>query len=328
MNLYVSRDGQTFGPYTVDQAKEFLHSGQLLASDFALYEGESEWKSLGVLLGQNERVTTTSIEEFETPTASVKAVKKQVSGSKKRQKVRVNRAQSSVVIKEKGLFSKLFSIAVVFCVTCILVIGIIAGLYFAMPTKVAPILAKFGLDFEKPSNDENLSVVSNVTQEPISPIEKTLSDEELHRLRSSNIILLWDEKGKGFRILSPADKDQGLNDDDLEALIPISNEILTLDLTHAEISDKGISIISKFTNLQRLYLEGNKAITSRGLTNLKDLKNVNYLNLVRVDLDDSLVDVLIAMENLREIYLFESGLSEDSISRLTNERPKVFVNRG
>ena len=261
MNLYVSRDGQTFGPYTVDQAKEFLHSGQLLASDFALYEGESEWKSLGVLLGQNERVTTTSIAEFETPTATVQGVKKQVSGSKKRQKVRVNRAQSSVVIKEKGLFSKLFSIAVVFCVTCILVIGIIAGLYFAMPTKVAPILAKFGLDFEKPSNDENLSVVSNVTQEPTSPIEKTLSDEELHRLRSSNIILLWDEKGKGFRILSPADKDQGLNDDDLEALIPISNEILTLDLTHAEISDKGISIISKFTNLQRLYLEGNKAIT-------------------------------------------------------------------
>ena len=328
MNLYVSRDGQTFGPYTVDQAKEFLHSGQLLATDFALYEGESEWKNLGVLLGQNERLTTTNIAEIQTPTATVQGVKKQVSGSKKRQKVRVNRAQSSVVIKEKGLFSKLFSIAVVFCVTCILVIGIIAGLYFAMPTKVAPILAKFGLDFEKPSSDENLSVVSNVTQEPTSPLEKTLSDEELHRLRSSNIILLWDEKGKGFRILSPADKDQGLNDDDLEALIPISNEILTLDLTHAEISDKGISIISKFTNLQRLYLEGNKAITSRGLSNLKDLKNVNYLNLVRVNLDDSLVDVLIAMENLREIYLFESGLSEDSISRLTNERPKVFVNRG
>ena len=328
MNLYVSRDGQTFGPYTVDQAKEFLHSGQLLATDFALYEGESEWKNLGILLGQNERVTTTNTAEIQTPTATVQGVKKQVSGSKKRQKVRVNRAQSSVVIKEKGIFSKLFSIAAVFCVTCILVIGIIAGLYFAMPTKVAPILAKFGLDFEKPSNDENLSVVSNVIQEPISPLEKTLSDEELHRLRSSNIILLWDEKGKGFRILSPADKDQGLNDDDLEALIPISNEILTLDLTHAEISDKGISIISKFTNLQRLYLEGNKAITSRGLSNLKDLKNVNYLNLVRVNLDDSLVDVLIAMENLREIYLFESGLSEDSISRLTNERPKVFVNRG
>ena len=328
MNLYVSRDGQTFGPYTVDQAKEFLHSGQLLATDFALYEGESEWTNLGVLLGQNERLTTANIAEIQTQTATVQGVKKQVSGSKKRQKVRVNRAQSSVVIKEKGLFSKLFSIAVVFCVTCILVIGIIAGLYFAMPTKVAPILAKFGLDFERPSNDENLSVVSNVIQEPISPLEKTLSDEELHRLRSSNIILLWDEKGKGFRILSPADKDQGLNDDDLEALIPISDEILTLDLTHAEISDKGISIISKFTNLQRLYLEGNKAITSRGLSNLKDLKNVNYLNLVRVNLDDSLVDVLIAMENLREIYLFESGLSEDSISRLTNERPKVFVNRG
>ena len=40
MNIYVSRDGQTFGPYTPDQAREFLQAGQLLATDFALYEGE------------------------------------------------------------------------------------------------------------------------------------------------------------------------------------------------------------------------------------------------------------------------------------------------
>ena len=51
MNIYVSRDGQTFGPYTRDQANQFIGTGQLLATDFALYEGESEWKSLGVLLG-------------------------------------------------------------------------------------------------------------------------------------------------------------------------------------------------------------------------------------------------------------------------------------
>ena len=42
MNVFVSRDGQTFGPYTVEQATEFLQVGQLLATDFALYEGESE----------------------------------------------------------------------------------------------------------------------------------------------------------------------------------------------------------------------------------------------------------------------------------------------
>ena len=55
MNIFVSRDGQTFGPYTVEQATEILQVGQLLATDFALYEGESEWKTLGNLLGATEQ---------------------------------------------------------------------------------------------------------------------------------------------------------------------------------------------------------------------------------------------------------------------------------
>ena len=55
MNVYVSRDGETFGPYTDEQARQFLQSGQLLGSDYALYEGESEWKTLGDLLGVNQQ---------------------------------------------------------------------------------------------------------------------------------------------------------------------------------------------------------------------------------------------------------------------------------
>ena len=45
MNLYVSRNGQTFGPYSADQAKSFLESKQLLETDFALVEGTTEWKT-------------------------------------------------------------------------------------------------------------------------------------------------------------------------------------------------------------------------------------------------------------------------------------------
>ena len=44
--LYVSRDGQTFGPYNFDQASQFLQAGQLLASDYAMLEGQSEWRFL------------------------------------------------------------------------------------------------------------------------------------------------------------------------------------------------------------------------------------------------------------------------------------------
>ena len=51
MNLYLSREGQTFGPYTVDQAREYLAAGQFFPNDHALFEGQTEWKSLGELIG-------------------------------------------------------------------------------------------------------------------------------------------------------------------------------------------------------------------------------------------------------------------------------------
>ena len=50
MNLYVSRSGQTFGPYTIEQANSFLNSNQLLPSDYALIEGTTEWKLLPDIL--------------------------------------------------------------------------------------------------------------------------------------------------------------------------------------------------------------------------------------------------------------------------------------
>jgi Leucine-rich repeat (LRR) protein len=103
---------------------------------------------------------------------------------------------------------------------------------------------------------------------------------------------------------------------------------LSLDLTYAEITDSGITVLSKFENLQRLYLEGNKEVTVQGLAQLKNLTNLTYLNLVRIELNEELVDLLISMENLREIYLYETGLNKAAISRLTDARPKVFVNGG
>ena len=54
MNLYLTRDGQTFGPYTVEQAREYLIGGQFLEQDFALFEGQTEWQSLGQLLASAE----------------------------------------------------------------------------------------------------------------------------------------------------------------------------------------------------------------------------------------------------------------------------------
>ena len=50
MKIIISRGEQTFGPYTSDQAKGFLESGELLSSDLATREGAEEWSPLESLL--------------------------------------------------------------------------------------------------------------------------------------------------------------------------------------------------------------------------------------------------------------------------------------
>ena len=48
--LYVARNGETYGPYSLDQAKEYFATGQLLETDSALLEGKAEWEKLPSLL--------------------------------------------------------------------------------------------------------------------------------------------------------------------------------------------------------------------------------------------------------------------------------------
>jgi hypothetical protein len=51
MNITVTRNGQQFGPYTLEQTNAYLVSGQLSHADLALQEGASQWTPLSTILG-------------------------------------------------------------------------------------------------------------------------------------------------------------------------------------------------------------------------------------------------------------------------------------
>jgi hypothetical protein len=51
MNIYVARDGQTYGPYTSDHAHQMIGLGQLQINDLACPEGAADWHPLGQVLG-------------------------------------------------------------------------------------------------------------------------------------------------------------------------------------------------------------------------------------------------------------------------------------
>ncbi len=51
MNITITRDGQQYGPYTVDEVRGYLATGQLSYSDLAFREGGTQWLPLSTVLG-------------------------------------------------------------------------------------------------------------------------------------------------------------------------------------------------------------------------------------------------------------------------------------
>lgn len=51
MNITIARGDQQYGPYTIDEVRAYLASGQLSYSDLAFREGGTQWLPLSTLLG-------------------------------------------------------------------------------------------------------------------------------------------------------------------------------------------------------------------------------------------------------------------------------------
>ena len=343
MNLYVSRDGQTFGPYSMDQARQFLEAGQLLATDHALLEGSAEWSTLARLLNQfvpvqDPQATSTQNPEqsdetqnHESANSNLKATPKPT--EKRTQKIKgLNKPKTIIIRPKKGIFARIFSTLMVFTFLLALAVGGAVGAYFVMPSQVAPILKKFGVPIEdlfsgvvSPQTDEE---ESSALVEPKNMDEIVISEDALETLRFSGIRIQPMEKEKGLQIITSPDPDLSIKDEDLDTLLTLSSHIVSLDLTNSKVTDQGIGSIMKLGNLKKLILEGTTGITINGARSLTGLAKLEYLNLIRVKLDDSFVEVLITMTNLREVYLFETDLSEEAVNRLKTARPKMFVNAG
>ena len=121
---------------------------------------------------------------------------------------------------------------------------------------------------------------------------------------------------------------KSMEDNELDTLMPIASHVVSLDLPNSKITDEGMNSITKLVNLRKLNLEGSSAISVSGASKLKTMDKLEHLNLINVKLEDSIVDTLSAIQSLREVYLFNCGISEDAIKRLKSERPKIFVNAG
>lgn len=324
--IHISRNGQSFGPYSINQANEFLNAGQLLASDYALVDGQSSWVNLSKLLKDLQPRPKAN-------KSSLQGVSGQTPESSKRPKKTVklsglNKRNSQIKVKEKSLFSKILATFVVFVITSLVVGGSTLGAYLIAPLEVGPVARKFGVPIDHWFPGRELESVEIKEAPPGRLQDIRIGKEQWHHINSSGIKLLPIEGDVGLQVISSIDQKLAMNDEDIRVLLLIAQHLVILDLTQSEVTDQGLETLKKFPNLQRLTLEGSTKITSAGIRHLVDVTSLEKLNLVRVKLDDSAVDSLSMMGGLREVYLFDSQISDEAIQRLKDARPQVFVNSG
>jgi hypothetical protein len=88
MNIYIWRDGETYGPFTIEVVKNHLAQGVLLNSDLAFYESMANWLPLPQVLAQLEsshvaQLTTGNAKSGSKPIAAKPGTHKSTSQKQK-----------------------------------------------------------------------------------------------------------------------------------------------------------------------------------------------------------------------------------------------------
>lgn len=70
MQIYLARNNQQAGPYTLEQVNQMLAAGQVSLTDLAWHEGMPEWKAMGELTG-GQLVYQPAVSTFNPPPAPI-----------------------------------------------------------------------------------------------------------------------------------------------------------------------------------------------------------------------------------------------------------------
>ena len=111
--------------------------------------------------------------------------------------------------------------------------------------------------------------------------------------------------------------------EDIKALLPLKEQIVSMDLSKMPVKDEDLQILSQFPELRKLILN----FTDVEGSTLQELKKLSKLR--ELSLSGTLVklDQVKALENipsLKKVYVWSTGISPDDLAKLRQEKKITF----
>lgn len=113
----------------------------------------------------------------------------------------------------------------------------------------------------------------------------------------------------------------------LDALLPISEQIVSLDLARSQVTDAGLAKLAGMKQLKELRLD-NTGISDAGLEHLKGLASLEYLNVYGSKVTDAGIQKLAGLSNLKALYVWQTGVTKAGVAQLRGKLPKAHINNG
>ena len=112
-------------------------------------------------------------------------------------------------------------------------------------------------------------------------------------------------------------------------LAPFGEVFTKMSLVSSGIEDDGLYHLGQMSNVNELYLQKTN-LNGTGLIYLRNLKQLEILNVSYTKIDDKAALELLNIPNLREVYLFQTKVSPDVIKALQEYKPglKILMEEG
>ncbi len=111
------------------------------------------------------------------------------------------------------------------------------------------------------------------------------------------------------------------------AMEPVAENVIWLKLSGTALNDSALALISTFKNLTKLHLD-HTAADDASLVFLQKMERLVYLNLVGTKVTARGVDTLNGLPNLRQLYLYQSGVKPEDLPSLRAQFPRVQIDTG
>ena len=153
-----------------------------------------------------------------------------------------------------------------------------------------------------------ISIAEEVKEPPLQPVGdySSLANDirQIDQSQGAKLLPVSSRPSDGL-VLNTADVGPNFGDAQLAQLEKFAPYVVEAELARTTVTDASFAVLSKFTHLRKLHLEGT-AITGNGLAKLASLSQLTYLNLSETKVNAGALGPLKSMKNLRHVYLFNT----------------------